>query len=70
LSAGVRFKDADLLGFPLRVVVGARGLKEGLVELRGRRNKETVKVTPSDLKAAVLQARDRLLEELEDAGGR
>jgi prolyl-tRNA synthetase len=70
LSPGVRFKDADLLGFPLRVVVGARGLKEGLVELRDRRSKETVKVPPSDLKAAVLQARDRLLRELDEAGGR
>jgi prolyl-tRNA synthetase len=70
LSPGVRFKDADLLGFPLRVVVGARGLKDGLVELRERRGKETVKMAPSDLKAAVLQARDRLLKELEVAGGR
>jgi prolyl-tRNA synthetase len=70
LSPGVRFKDADLLGFPLRVVVGARGLKDGLVELRDRRSKETVKMAPSDLKAAVLQARHRLLKELDEAGGR
>ena len=30
---GVKFKDADLLGFPIRVNVGGRALKEGKVEV-------------------------------------
>jgi len=34
--AGVKFKDADLMGFPLRITVGPRALKEGKVELRRR----------------------------------
>jgi prolyl-tRNA synthetase len=34
---GSKFKDADLIGIPLRVTVGARGLKEGAVELQERR---------------------------------
>ena len=34
---GVKFKDADLLGMPLRIVVGARGLQAGEVELLPRR---------------------------------
>ncbi len=33
---GIKFKDADLLGMPLRVTVGERGLKDGVVELRDR----------------------------------
>ncbi|WP_321369715.1 proline--tRNA ligase [uncultured Desulfuromusa sp.] len=33
---GIKFKDADLLGIPLRVTVGARNLKEGNVELKVR----------------------------------
>ncbi len=33
---GVKFKDADLIGIPLRVVVGERGLKEGKVEIKRR----------------------------------
>ncbi|WP_429884563.1 proline--tRNA ligase [Geoalkalibacter halelectricus] len=33
---GAKFKDADLLGIPLRVTVGARGLKDGQVELKER----------------------------------
>lgn len=33
---GIKFKDADLVGVPLRVTVGARGLAEGNVELKNR----------------------------------
>lgn len=34
--AGFKFKDADLIGIPLRVVIGGKGLKDGQVELRWR----------------------------------
>jgi prolyl-tRNA synthetase len=70
LSPGAKFKDADLLGFPLRLIVGAKGLKEGLVELRDRRSKETVKLKPEAAVAEVAAARDRIMLELETAGGR
>jgi prolyl-tRNA synthetase len=36
---GVKFKDADLLGFPIRVNVGGRAFKEGRVEIVRRRDK-------------------------------
>jgi len=36
VRAGVKFKDADLVGFPLRVVLGERGLKQGKVEIKWR----------------------------------
>ncbi len=42
---GVKFKDADLLGIPLRIVVGDRGLKEGNVEIK-RRTDEKPTLTP------------------------
>jgi len=70
MSPGVKFKDADLLGFPLRLTVGAKGLKDGVVELRDRRTKEVVKVAPEGAKDAVLAARERILAELREAGGR
>jgi prolyl-tRNA synthetase len=38
---GSKFKDAELLGIPLRVTVGARGLKEQSFELQDRRNGDT-----------------------------
>lgn len=70
MSPGVKFKDADLLGFPLRLVVGGKGLKDGIVELKDRRTKELVKVAPEGAVAAVLAARDRMMAELAEAGGR
>ncbi|MBM2804898.1 MAG: proline--tRNA ligase [Deltaproteobacteria bacterium] len=38
---GVKFKDADLVGIPLRVTIGAKGLDKGCVELRWRRDGKT-----------------------------
>ncbi len=38
--AGVKFKDADLIGIPLRVVIGPRGLKQGQLEIKWRWEKE------------------------------
>lgn len=37
---GSKFKDADLIGLPLRITLGARGLKEGTVELQVRSSGE------------------------------
>ncbi len=39
-SPGVKFKDADLIGMPVRVTIGDRGLKKGIVEVRIRRTGE------------------------------
>ena len=36
LRPGVKFKDADLVGIPLRVVIGERGLKQGQLEIKWR----------------------------------
>ncbi|MGA2017450.1 MAG: proline--tRNA ligase [Opitutaceae bacterium] len=50
---GVKFKDADLLGIPLRITVGGRGLKEGVVEMRWRGAAETLKVPLNESEARV-----------------
>ncbi|NLF07427.1 MAG: proline--tRNA ligase, partial [Pirellulaceae bacterium] len=39
--AGVKFKDADLIGAPLRVVIGQRGLQEGKLEIKWRWDKDS-----------------------------
>ncbi len=36
----MKFKDADLIGIPLRVVIGERGLKEGKLEMKWRWDKQ------------------------------
>ena len=44
---GVKFKDADLIGFPVRVVVGAKGLANGGVEVKRRcDDKSKTKIVP------------------------
>ena len=40
--SGVKFKDADLIGYPLRITVGPKALKENSVELKVRRTKESL----------------------------
>jgi prolyl-tRNA synthetase len=50
---GVKFKDADLIGIPLRVTVGERGLKNGQVELKPRSEPDPKKAEPVALDAIV-----------------
>jgi prolyl-tRNA synthetase len=57
---GVKFKDADLLGFPVRVTVGALLGKTGQVEVRTRRDKRDLAVTPEAVVATVRQLAEGL----------
>ena len=52
---GVKFADADLIGIPHRIVVGERGLKEGVVEYRRRNATTTQKLPPSAVAGALVQ---------------
>ncbi len=42
--AGVKFKDADLIGVPVHIIIGEKNLKEGLVEIKDRKTREITKV--------------------------
>ena len=57
---GVKFKDADLVGFPIRVNVGGRALKEGKVEIVKRRDKSTISVETAGALEAVKAMRAEL----------
>jgi prolyl-tRNA synthetase len=50
---GVKFKDADLVGIPLRVTIGAKGLKNGQVELKPRSEPDPKKAELVPLVSAV-----------------
>jgi prolyl-tRNA synthetase len=50
---GVKFKDADLLGVPVRVTIGNAWAKSGLYELRARRSREERKVAQAELLPAI-----------------
>jgi prolyl-tRNA synthetase len=58
---GVKFKDADLVGIPLRVTVGDKGLKNGNVELKPRSEPDPKKAEPVALGAIV----ERLVGEVQ-----
>lgn len=45
--AGVKFKDADLIGIPFRITVG-KTIEQGLVEFKTRENGEMVTITPEE----------------------
>ncbi len=51
--AGVKFKDADLIGLPLRITVSDKALQEGTVEVRVRKTGETQDIKLDDLVAEV-----------------
>ncbi len=52
--AGVKFKDADLIGIPVRIVVGKK-CGEGIVEYKERREKEAVEKTYEQAKNDVIE---------------
>ena len=61
---GAKFKDADLLGVPLRVTIGEKGLNEGIVELRDRKSGAVEKVPVAE---AALTCALRVAEALQPA---
>jgi prolyl-tRNA synthetase len=53
---GVKFKDADLIGFPLRIAVGAKSLANGQVEWSRRKDREKQLGAPDDVAKLVIDA--------------
>jgi prolyl-tRNA synthetase len=57
VSPGIKFADADLLGMPTRLTVGARGVARGVVERRDRATGAEAELATGDVAAAVLASR-------------
>lgn len=53
--AGIKFKDADLIGYPLRITCG-RGSQQGRVEIKWRNQKEAIETTIDDAIIIVINA--------------
>ncbi len=58
---GVKFKDNDLIGIPLRIVVGSKGLAEGKVEVKVRSTGEVLSLSLDEVAATVKQLIDAAL---------
>jgi prolyl-tRNA synthetase len=54
--AGIKFNDADLIGWPIQVVVGKKGLAEGIVEVKDRATGERASVPLDEAVAHVVAA--------------
>lgn len=58
--AGVKFKDADLIGYPLRITVGPKSVEEDSIELKIRRNGEMVNVAKAEVAAKAVEMLENL----------
>jgi prolyl-tRNA synthetase len=59
---GVKFKDADLVGYPLRLTVSEKSLAEGKAELKGRQAREATMTPLGEAAALVAALRDQALK--------
>jgi len=58
---GVKFKDADLIGFPLKVVIGPNAGEENIVELKSRKNGQEEKISIGEIVSIV---KERITQEI------
>ncbi len=58
---GVKFKDADLIGFPLRIVIGPKGVEKGELEIKWRwaEDTEMLPIDGADETVAAMLAEER-----------
>ncbi len=61
ISPGMKLKDADLLGFPLRIIVGTKFKNQGTLEIKVRKTGEVVTATRETLRETLLSLRKSLL---------
>ena len=61
---GVKFKDADLIGCPLRIVVGARGLASNKIEIKQRGTKESINASVENAATTIVDLTNELFQKL------
>ena len=49
ISAGIKFKDSDLLGIPLRLVIGKKYLDTNMIEVQFRKGSKKTEMAPGDI---------------------
>ena len=65
-NPGVKFNDADLIGIPVRVTVGDRGLRQGIVEVKLRREKERRETPVEQAVEYIVEQVEKLQRELDE----
>ncbi len=65
-TAGVKFKDADLIGYPLRITISPRTLAKRAVELKLRKDGSSELIPQEEVVNYLLSLRTRLFKEIEE----
>ena len=58
-SAGIKFNDAELIGIPITIVIGDKGLKKGIVEIKIRETGKIVEAQKDELRDKILSLVDK-----------
>ncbi|MGB3340063.1 MAG: proline--tRNA ligase [bacterium] len=66
LSAGIKFNDSELLGIPLRLTIGPKGIKEGNFDIYLRETKEIIKVDKGGILTKLQELKDMLYRRLNE----
>ncbi len=64
LRGGAKFKDADLIGVPIRITVGKKALADGNVEIKLRQESESQKVSVQQVTSKAIDLVNRLKEQI------
>ena len=65
LRGGIKFKDADLIGIPIRITVGKKSVVEGNVEVKLRAEPQSEKVPIAEAPRKVIELANRLKKQVE-----
>jgi len=66
-NPGVKFKDADLIGIPIHLIIGKSFLKDGTVELKNRKTQERRTIKPEVAVEEMIKLRHEMLNELKES---
>ena len=61
VSAGYKFKEADLIGFPIQVIVGEKALKNSILEIKIRSNGKRIECTREQLISVIKKIKEELV---------
>jgi prolyl-tRNA synthetase len=64
VSPGIKFNDADLIGLPIQLIVGEKGLLQGQLEMKNRKTQERIHISIQS-EQLVQQTVDAILEQLQ-----
>lgn len=66
VSAGIKFNDADILGIPLRITIGPKGIKDNQFDIYIRETGEKIECGRENIKETCIKIKDKLMAGLNE----